>query len=65
MSPSPIGSFPLGTGTARADFRPAHSRRGRLDLFGHRSAPQHAATGPQESLNGQVVPDVPADTPAP
>jgi hypothetical protein len=52
-------------GTARADFRPAHSRRGGLHLFGHRSAPLAAAAGPQESLNGQVVPDVPADTPAP
>jgi hypothetical protein len=58
------GSVP-GDATARADFRPAHSHRGRLDLFGRGSAPQHAAADPQEPLNGPAVPDVPADTSAP
>jgi hypothetical protein len=54
-----------GDATARADFRPAHSRRGGLHLFGQRSAPLQAAAGPREPLDGQVVPEVPADTPAP
>jgi hypothetical protein len=54
-----------GDDTARADFRPAHSRRGGLHLFGNRSAPLQAAAGPREPLNGQVAPEVSADTPAP
>jgi hypothetical protein len=46
------------------DPGPDDSRRGSLHLFGHRLAPRQAA-GSAEPLNGQVVPDVPADTPAP
>ena len=67
--------------TARAEMPPAkehgshngdrHSGpddglRGRLHLLGHRSAPrQDTATTHQQSLNGQPVPDVPADEPTP
>jgi hypothetical protein len=58
------GSVP-GDDTARADFRPAHSRRDGPHLFGHRSAPLQAAAGPQEPLDDQAVPDRPAGTPAP
>ena len=47
------------------DPGPDDSRRGSLHLSGHRLAPRQAAAGPSEPLNGQVVPDVPADTPAP
>lgn len=49
----------------RRGSRPGDSRRGSLHLFGHRLAPRQAAAGSAEPLNGQVVPDVPADTPAP
>jgi type II secretory pathway pseudopilin PulG len=47
------------------DPGPDDRRRGSLHLFGHRLAPRQAAAGSAEPLNGQVVPDVPADTPAP
>jgi gas vesicle protein len=41
---------------------PDDGLRGRLHLLGHRSAPrQDTATTHQQSLNGQPVPDVPAD----
>ena len=54
-------------GTPRSDSRPGpdDSPRGGLRLFGRRLAPRQTADGPPESLNGRVVPDVPADTPAP
>jgi len=67
--------------TARAEMPPAkehgshngdrHSGpddglRSRLHPFGHRSAPrQDTGTTHQQSLNGQPVPDVPADEPTP
>jgi len=56
----------LGNGTPRSDSQPRtdDSRRGGLHLFGRRPAPRHAVAVPPESLNGQVVPDIPADTPA-
>jgi Sec-independent protein translocase protein TatA len=45
---------------------PDDGLRGRLHLLGHRSAPrQDTATTHQQSLNGQPVPDVPADEAAP
>jgi hypothetical protein len=43
---------------------PDDSRQGRLHLFGRRFAPQQAATGPRERVNGEGV-DVPSETPAP
>jgi hypothetical protein len=57
----------LGNGTPRSDSLPGpgDGRRGGLRLFGRRLAPRQAADGPPESLNGRVVPDVPADTSAP
>jgi len=54
-----------GDDAARADFRPAHSRQGGLYLFGRHSAPLQDAAGPQEQLDGQVVPELPADSPTP
>ena len=47
------------------DPGPDVSHRGSLHLLGHRLAPRQAAAGSAEPLNGQVVPDVPANTPAP
>jgi Sec-independent protein translocase protein TatA len=45
---------------------PDDGLRGRLHLLGHRSAPrQDTAATLQQSLNGQPVPDVPADEAAP
>jgi Sec-independent protein translocase protein TatA len=45
---------------------PDDGLRGRLHLLGHRSTPrQDTATTHQQSLNGQPVPDVPADEAAP
>jgi Sec-independent protein translocase protein TatA len=45
---------------------PDDGLRGRLHLLGHRSTPrQDTATTHQQSLNGQPVPDVPADEPTP
>lgn len=45
---------------------PDDGLRSRLHPFGHRSAPrQDTATTHQQSLNGQYVPDVPADEPTP
>jgi hypothetical protein len=45
---------------------PDDGLRGRLHLLGHRSAPrQDTAATHQQSLNGQPVPDVPADEAAP
>jgi len=57
----------LGDGAPRSDSQPGpdDSRRGGLRLFGRRPAPRHAAAVTPESENGRVVPDVPADTPAP
>jgi hypothetical protein len=52
-----------GTPPSEPDPGPDDSRRARL--FGHRFLPQQEAGGPPEPLNGQVVPDAPADTPAP
>ena len=56
-----------GNGTPRGepDPGPDDSRRDRPHLFGRRDAPVQAAAGPPEPLNGQVVPDAPAETPAP
>jgi hypothetical protein len=54
-------------GAPRGDSRPgpddSHGNGSRL--FGRRSGPRHAVAVPPEELNGQVVPDAPADTPAP
>jgi Sec-independent protein translocase protein TatA len=45
---------------------PDDGLRSRLHPFGHRSAPrQDTGTTHQQSLNGQSVPDVPADEPTP
>jgi hypothetical protein len=57
----------LGNGASRGDPSPGPdgSRRDGLHLFGQRPAPRHAAVEPRESRNGQVVPDFPANTPAP
>lgn len=52
-----------GTPPSEPDPGPDDSRQGRL--FGHQVPPQQEAAGPPEPLNGQAVPDVPADTPAP
>ena len=56
----------LGDSTPHGDSPPGpdDSRRGRPRLFGRWPAPRQAAAVPTEPLNGQVVPDVPADTPA-
>jgi hypothetical protein len=56
-----------GNATARSDSPPGpdDSRRGMPRLFGRRPVPPQPAAGPQEPLNGQVVPDAPAETPAP
>jgi len=56
-----------GDGAPRSDSGPGpdDSRQGGLHLFGRRPAPRHAVAEPAEPLNGQVVPDAPADTPAP
>ena len=57
----------VGNDTPRSDSHPGSDdgRSGRLRLFGHRTAPQQAAARSQERLDGQAVPDAPADTPAP
>jgi len=44
---------------------PHDSGRGGLRLFGHRATPVETTAGSQAPLNGQVVPDAPADTSAP
>jgi hypothetical protein len=44
---------------------PDDDRQGGLHLFARRPVPRHAVAVPPESLNSQVVPDVPADTPTP
>ena len=56
-----------GDSTPRSDTRPGpdDSPRERLHLFGRRPAPVQATAEPPERLNGQVVPEVPADTTAP
>ena len=56
----------LGDGTPRSDSRPGpgDGRRAGLRLFGHRTAPRQAAARSREQLDGQAVPDAPADTPA-
>jgi hypothetical protein len=57
----------VGNGTAPSDSHPDpdDGRRGGLHLFGRRPAPRQDAAESSEPLNGQVAPDVPADTPAP
>ena len=55
----------LGNSTPRSDPDPGPDDSRRGGLFGRRLAPQQAAAGPPEPLNGQAAPDVPADTPAP
>jgi hypothetical protein len=54
-------------GEPRSDSRPDpdDSRQGGRTRFGRQPAPRHAVAVPSEPLNGQVGPDVPADTPAP
>jgi hypothetical protein len=56
----------LGDGTPPSDSRPGpdYGRWGGLRLFGRRPAPRQAAARSQERLDGQAVPDAPADTPA-
>jgi hypothetical protein len=56
-----------GNATPRSDSPsgPDDSRRGGLHVFGRRPAPIPAAAESPERLNGQVVPDAPADTTAP
>jgi hypothetical protein len=55
-----------GSDNGDRHFGPDDGLRGRLHLLGHRSAPrQDTATTHQQSLNGQPVPDVPADKAAP
>ncbi len=56
-----------GNATARSDSPagPDDSRRGRLRLFGRRPVPPQPAAGPEEPVNGPVVPDAPAETLAP
>jgi hypothetical protein len=56
-----------GDGTPSTDSRPGpdDGRRGGLRLFGRRPAPRQAAARSRERLDGQAVPDAPADTPAP
>jgi hypothetical protein len=57
-----------GNGSHNGDRHsgPDDGLRGRLHPFGRRSAPrQDTATTHQQSLNGQPVPDVPADEPTP
>jgi hypothetical protein len=60
------GSTP-GSSTPPSEPDPAldDSPRGGLHRFGRRSAPVQVDAGSPERLNGQVVPDAPADTPAP
>jgi hypothetical protein len=60
------GSTPgSSTPPSETDPAPDDSPRGGLHRFGRRSAPVQADAGSPERLNGQVVPDAPADTPAP
>jgi len=55
-----------GAGNGGRHSGPDDGLRGRLHPFGRRSAPrQDTATTHRQSLNGQPVPDVPADEAAP
>jgi len=57
----------LGNGTPAGgrDPGPAHSRRGRLHIFGHRPAPRQGADTHPEPPASEPAADVPADAPSP